>query len=326
MSMRQTKSSADAGEQAARWHARLMSGEMTQADRAALRRWLHASDGNRAAFTEIEEALEMADCAAPQALEREYEDDLDALALAQHLPTRRVALIAATFFAAVVAAAAVLYSPFSDGATRVLTTDVGEARKVPLADGSIVELNTATRVRIDFDRRERAVEVLNGEALFDVVRDRDRPFVVTARQATVTVTGTVFDVSAIGGEAAIHVLSGAVEVQPLRDSTIALLPGESVAINAEGRAGEVERFEPGRLLAWRRGKMRFDNTPISAAVAEMNRYYRTPIELDAAVADSPVTGEFDIADQNAAVRALAAAFSLDVERRPDRILLTQSRK
>jgi transmembrane sensor len=92
------------------------------------------------------------------------------------------------------------------------TTDIGERRSITLADGSTVDLNARSRLRIEFSRTERRVELLVGQALFQVAKDKHRPFIVASGEATVRAVGTQFDVYRKDTGTTVTVLEGRVAV------------------------------------------------------------------------------------------------------------------
>ena len=94
----------------------------------------------------------------------------------------------------------------------IYTTDIGERRSLTLADGSTVDLNARSRIRIEFSGTERRVELLDGQALFQVSKDKTRPFIVRSGDATVRAVGTQFDVYRKAGGTTVTVLEGRVAV------------------------------------------------------------------------------------------------------------------
>ena len=122
---------------------------------------------------------------------------------------RRRILAAASFVLVVVAAAAVWWR-----AERFpsYTTDIGERRSITLPDGSTVDLNARSKLRIEFTEDERRVSLLDGQALFQVAKDKNRPFVVASVEATVRAVGTQFDVNRRPSGTTVTVLEGRVAV------------------------------------------------------------------------------------------------------------------
>jgi len=92
------------------------------------------------------------------------------------------------------------------------STDTGERRSITLADGSTVDLNARSKLRVEFSKNERRVELLDGQALFQVAKDKNRPFIVASGEATVRAVGTQFDVYRKSGGTTVTVLEGRVAV------------------------------------------------------------------------------------------------------------------
>src|ERR1700690_3318238 len=92
------------------------------------------------------------------------------------------------------------------------STDIGERRSITLADGSTVDLNARSKLRVEFSKHERRVELLDGQALFQVAKDKNRPFIVASGEATVRAVGTQFDVYRKDSGTTVTVLEGRVAV------------------------------------------------------------------------------------------------------------------
>jgi len=91
-------------------------------------------------------------------------------------------------------------------------TDVGERLSITLADGSTVDLNARSRLRVEFSKEERRVELIDGQALFQVAKDKNRPFTVSSGDAVVRAVGTQFDVLRKPTGTTVTVLEGRVAV------------------------------------------------------------------------------------------------------------------
>ena len=222
-------------------------------------------------------------------------------------------------------------------------TGVGEQRVVVLDDGTRLTLNTATRVRADLDASGRSVSVEDGEALFEVAKDPHRPFVVRVGGSEVRALGTVFAVrftprQAGAGDVAVTLIEGQVSVHPetYTDGTKASLPGRLVLHPGErarltaraSRAQEeksplVDHPPIDQVVAWKRGEALFDDVPLEQAVAEMNRYSRTPIVLVGgdAIASRRVSGLFRTGDNVGFARAVATLHGLVVRELPEQLEL-----
>lgn len=176
----------------------------------------------------------------------------------------------------------------------------GELLDVHLPDGSVMKLDTATRVEVTLYRQRREVRLPEGQVMFSVRHDRQKPFEVFTDTLRVTVVGTRFAVRnthAGFGQAgeAVTVEDGRVRVATAGSaSAVELTAGESVQANRTGALGTVDtRLAHGALL-WREGRINFDGTPLAQAVAEFERYGDTRLVIkDPVVAAMRVNGSFD---------------------------------
>ena len=225
------------------------------------------------------------------------------------------------------------------------STNVGEQRLVVLDDGSRVLLNTDTRVRIDLAADQRTVEVARGEAFFEVAKDAARPFVVRIEGSEVVAVGTAFSVryapgARLGDELTVTLVEGRVNVRPAAHvAADALAPAQPVALRAGDRlqldrrapasvesvAARIDRPNVERVLAWKRSEAAFDDTPLVDAVAEMNRYNRTPIVLLDGLGSSGlhVSGLYRTSDSAGFASAIASLHGLQVHERTGRLELTK---
>lgn len=190
-------------------------------------------------------------------------------------------------------------------------TAVGEQRTVVLEDGSKVMINTDSAISVAMHPRARQIRLERGEAWFEVAHDPGRPFSVAADGALVTALGTSFSVRREGAAQRIVLAEGRVSVTSAGATPARLLaPGHSVEIRA-GRLGPTRPADIDAEMAWRSGRLAFKDTPLAAAIAEVNRYARRPVRLDApALGQVPVNGTFDTGDVATFASAVTALFPL----------------
>jgi transmembrane sensor len=253
-------------------------------------------------------------------------------------------LLVAAVAAGVVATGALVWRAGGEGAE--YRTAVGEAQTVVLADGTRLSLNTDTRVQVGFGKAQRTVNLRAGEAAFQVAKDPARPFVVRAAGSEVVALGTVFSVRLVpqaqgpAESLAVTLVEGKVEVRAAADAgTGGVAPGQPLVMNAgervrlvKGIAGgtqaaqQLDRPRMEQVLAWQRNEAVFDKATLAEAVAEMNRYSRTPVVLgpELAQADWLVSGQFRTGDNLAFARALAILHGLAVREGDGRLELSRS--
>ena len=198
---------------------------------------------------------------------------------------------------------------------------LGERRHVALPDGSIIDLNSRSRVRVHYQRDRREVELEQGEAMFSVEHDSSRPFVVQAGVGKVTVTGTRFDVRRDPAQTRVVVEAGTVKVQG-RDAAdgdfVNLTAGQGTRVDEQGRVAVAEAVNADELTAWRSGKLVFNNARLSDVVQEVSRYRDKPLGVaSAAVGNLRLTSVFKVNDTEALLRALPSILPVAVRTRAD---------
>lgn len=198
------------------------------------------------------------------------------------------------------------------------TTGVGEQWVVQLADGSSVRLDTDSRMRVRFNDGQRLVDLERGQAMFSVAHDAQRPFVVAAGEARVTAIGTVFDVQRQGAGISVILVSGAVDVMRLSSSEkpVRLAAGQEAKLTTAGTVSRV--VDVPTATSWTEGRIVFRDTPMSEAVAEVNRYLTAKVILESQdLASVPVNGVFKTGDRDAFVAAASGVFGLEPTAGPD---------
>ncbi|MCE0464305.1 MULTISPECIES: FecR family protein [Pseudomonas] len=187
-------------------------------------------------------------------------------------------------------------------------TALGERRHVALPDGSVIDLNSRSRVRIQYAHHQRRVELAEGEALFRVEHDAGRPFTVDAGNGQVTVTGTRFDVRRDLDKTRVAVEQGSVKVQG-RDVSqarfVSLTAGLGTQIDAQGKVATPYAIDADALTAWRNGKLVFTNASLNEVAEEVSRYRAKPLRVgSAAVGNLRLTSVFRSDNPEALLKAL----------------------
>jgi transmembrane sensor len=240
----------------------------------------------------------------------------------------------AALAASVLVAAAGALFWYAHPGFREFETATGEQRTFELEDGSVVSLNTHSRLAVRLGAHAREVRLLRGEALFHVAHDPSRPFLVSTDDAVVQAVGTQFDVYRRDDGTVVAVLEGRVNV-----TAAAPAPTASAAAPVAGRAapvaaavrslgasqeaqvshgGSVSIREVNNVsdtVAWRERRLIFRDQTLEQIVAEFNRYRAHPIRLEGSgVSERVYTGVFDADDAESLLQVLARDPALDVER------------
>jgi transmembrane sensor len=215
-------------------------------------------------------------------------------------------------------------------AGQYVATERGEIRRLPLADGSVATINTASALRITMASDSRRIALEDGQAWFQVAKDRTRPFIVDAGIAQARAVGTAFSVSRGPEGVQVAVTEGTVAVWPSDSSgamTI-LKAGDCATFRPRAAAPSVVS-EPARIeraLAWRNGDIALENETLGEAIAQFNRYNRQQLVLaDPALAKERLVGLFKLDKPENFAAMLTASLDVEMTIRGDEIRLSRKR-
>lgn len=307
-----------AADQALDWFARLRNDDPDAATRAAFVAWLAEDPRHEAEFRNLEALWN-----SKPFLDAVKALPVDRRALSRP-KARRWPLRAAALAASVLVAVGLWQYPALTIAVEAdYLTATGSQTTVALPDGSTMMLNTDTAVALDFDAGQRHVRLLRGEAFFDVVHDPAHPFTVSGHYGEVQVLGTAFSVKTSDDEDEVVLERGRVQVLCLCDGKdrAELSPGEAVSITASA-VSPVHASDPSTRLAWREGRIIFENARLGTVLEELRRYHRGPILVaDERVNRLVVTGNYRLDNVDGALRTLADAAGVGFYRLPGGLII-----
>jgi transmembrane sensor len=185
-------------------------------------------------------------------------------------------------------------------------TAPGETRRVTLADGSVVTLNSGSAIETDMTSpTQRTIKLLGGEAFFEIAKNKSRPAMILAGDAHVRVVGTKFNIRIDDYKTKVSVTEGLVRIAPNgHPDQFSLLPAGQEAIVSS----DLVRTQPVDLLnieSWRHHRLILSYMPLRSAVREFNRYRRAPIIIaNGALAAKVVSGVFATDDPDDILRIL----------------------
>lgn len=309
---------------AALWFARLQGDDVPPHDRREFERWLKADDRNAAAWESLDRTWSgLAAIENDPVFAALRADALGAGDKRPHLNRRALGLAAAGLVAAV-GGAIVGKRWLGDGGALapsadepVFTTAVGERSTFRLADNSVVTLSTDSAVRVNRWAKERRLTLLRGQAFFQVAKDPARPFVVAAGDKRVTAVGTAFDVRLETGKLSVTLVEGRVRIAadgPQGERRVEMSAG-SRFVAADSADWQISAVDTAKEAAWLKGRLVFDGEPLSAVVAEMNRFSERKLALaDPTLGATPVSGVFKTGQIDAFAAALKTYGLADVGR------------
>jgi transmembrane sensor len=234
-------------------------------------------------------------------------------------------------------------------------TVVGEQRSVALPDGSTVDLNSRSRIEVRYSARSRNIELLAGQALFNVATDQARPFVVTSGNTRVRAVGTQFDVYKKRGGTVVTVVEGRVAIVGDLDSSgtldtaapgrmrVPVSQGTEHELQQHGRSAEIVLTAGGQVLvtdraiqeparpnipsaiAWRQRRLVFDSAPLAEVAEEFNRYnIRQLVIQDPDLQAFHISGVFSSTDPASLIRFLRERPEVQVIETTSEIRVTKS--
>ncbi|SOE34068.1 FecR family protein [Delftia acidovorans] len=337
---------------AADWHTRMEQG-LTAEEEAEFTEWLAASTAHEAALRHLGQSLAAARSIPPEqvarlraeqarrrsqsaphahpepAAQRPSSEERQGWSWSRLLP--RPALAALCCTVALTLAVGVGWHQWQQQPTFTSShlTPRGQARTITLPEGTALSLDADTQAQVALYRDRREVRITQGQILFAVAPDSARPFHVLAGPARVTVGGTRFSVRyrATGmeaGSAQVAVQEGHVRVAGAQGAVAAdaapadLVAGQALSVSPAGVLGPVSAVAPGSIALWRKGLIRFENTPLADALAELERYGPTGLVVhDPAVAALRIGGTYQASRPAEFARMLAQILPVTLVAGPD---------
>jgi transmembrane sensor len=220
---------------------------------------------------------------------------------------------------------------------QVIETERGERREVVLGDGSVLQVDSETRLRVKYAEEARQVFLERGRALFHVTKNPNRPFLVQADGTTVRAVGTAFGVEREAQGVVVTVTEGKVavsssgfqvpqsgsgEITAQREGEhrgLYLTADQQVTVPSRGAPEAVRDVDSHLALAWAEGRLIFQNDELGKVIAAFNRYNRVQLRVtDSGLAAKPVSGVFNASDPEAFIAFLQSVTAVEIVRDGDR--------
>ncbi|AKA24331.1 FecR domain-containing protein [Pseudomonas chlororaphis] len=286
---------------AAQWLALLESGAANADDHARLQHWRNSNSRHESAWQKAQ-SLRQRFSALPPALAMATLDRPE--------PSRRAVLKRALGVAALVPTAWLLARQLPLDVWRAdLQTATGEHRSVVLADGSTLQLNTASAVNVDLGARQ--VSLVRGEMALKV--NGNAPLALQAPYGRIIASRCEVCVRLNERDCRVSVISGSVQLQPLQGPQLVLNAGQRIRLRADG-AGQIDAFDA-LLPGWRDGVLMAQNQPLGDFLRELSRYRPGLLRWDPALENLRVTGSFRLDNTERVLALLAASLPLEVHSR-----------
>lgn len=320
--------------EASDWFAKLHRGELTQQQRSDLHGWLMQNPRHGHSLIQMAELWD--DMHSLSLLAELIPVDCDPRAVSNNqsfisIVAKPSMVVVTALAASVILVFSLIFmsatdqqvkgkgSPVSEPYELVYHAKLGEQSLAQLSDGSSILLNTQTTIKVRFDDSERAVELIEGEAHFDVAKNPEIPFVVYAGNGRIRAVGTAFSVRLDQQRVGVTVTEGVVQVSsdvnsPVKNATGTTTTVKTVTLRQNGEAyyrdsiedvGYIDAHALEKKLAWKSGKWLFDGARLDEVIKEANRYLDIKLVIgDPSIANLQVGGYFNIGDIDPLLSAL----------------------
>jgi len=319
--------------EASAWRSRLT--ELGVDSSEGFEAWVEAHPENVRAWEAVQGGWQaVGEAAASPELMAARRDALDRARRASASRRGRGLLWAAGIAASVVLAAGVgaggLVATGRIAVPQTYATARGERRVVTLEDGSRVSLDSGSKVVVRYTKAARRLELLAGQARFDVAHNAARPFSVRAGDETVVATGTAFNIDLAGRRVLITLIEGRVTVlhvahagrlatfaaPPVAAAAVVLKAGQELVAAPEAPP-RIEVASLDRVTAWQGGQLIFDDEPLASVAERMSRYSRTPVVVDPSAASLRISGVFNAGDVASFVDTVDRYLPVEATEDPD---------
>lgn len=225
----------------------------------------------------------------------------------------------------------------------VYSTVRGEQKTIVLDDGSVLDLNTDSRISVQLHAQQRLVRLSRGEVYFDVAADPNRPFIVITDTARIQVTGTLFNIRHSAQFTDVTVIEGTVKVSAAGEAestaavssansagsalvdTVELQAGNRVVVAEGKRIAREEVQQLNSVTAWKQQRLIFSNKTLEAIVSEFSRYNDINYQIvDSDTANRQFSGVFNSDDPESFLTYLQQLPNIDVTRYGNSVLIQSS--
>jgi transmembrane sensor len=335
-------------EEAAAWHARINDPDTTVEDWEAFTFWLEASEANLVAYHDVEDVdnhvanmqselasmAQLTDTRSDNELTGSSQNVRQTMSYVSSFSRIQVPLVA---FSLLILAALILpqfnYDQIDKPQFEQFVAAPRQSKSIAIADGSTINLNRNSSLGVSLTDHERRVELMQGEALFDVAKDKNRPFVVAMAETEIRVVGTKFNVLRHNQRITVTVAEGIVAVEVKSDDL-----GENIPKVYTLTAGQQLHYDHpnsdiinrpvnvDNVLAWQEGQLIYENAKLSEVIADLERYSDKTFTASASSRDILFSGVLLVDDIEASLLVLQSSLPIEVTRTGTSVSINFQRK
>lgn len=301
-------------DEAALWHVKRAGGSMSVAQEAEFDAWINADPGNRLAYDQMRVLWAQVEEPARRVSKVVSPKKAGLRRLREWLSPGRA--FAGGACAVALGAAVLFLNPdmIADWQADIVTRN-DTVTDITLVDGSIVHLAANSAITTDFSNGRRDIELLRGQAFFEVTHRNGDRFRVRAGSTIVEVVGTRFNVDYLARDTEVAVEEGAVRVStPVEKEGVLLGAGDVVAIGADALVGTVHQTDIAAIQGWMQGRLSVRNVRVSDLVARLDNFAPGRFVALGDIADRTISGSFPTTDVDGSLETVAAAIGGNVVR------------
>ncbi|MCB2428053.1 FecR domain-containing protein [Methylophaga pinxianii] len=293
--------------EASQWHVEL-TGESTSQKTQAWQNWLSTQPENQWAWQQLEKLQQQLKQLPGELAFNSLKPDTEA----QPANARRNLLKSIAGIGVISSSSwlAWQYSP-----ARLMLADhhtiTGEIREVQLSDGSIVMLNSASAINVDFSPVERRINLQQGEIMISTSPNHDiRPFVVQTRQGLLKPLGTRFSVQQQKDRTILSVFEHQVKVS-LPDKQQTTCTAGNQLIFTQTTFASLEPLVEG-ADGWVQQKLIINDMPLDKFLDQLARYRPGVMRAEPELSKFHISGTFDLTDTDQALLAVSRLFPVSI--------------
>lgn len=336
-------------EQAIEWHMRMQENDLSLDDHAQFESWLTINSEHTQAYQRIKTLWQKFDDVEPDVIKpilNNTPDFLNAPDFLNMKKPRKKSLKKAATALSILLVGLMVYQQQKPQQLWVANyqTKIGEQRTITLPDNSTLILDTQTVVELDFTNKQRHIVLKQGELFIQVAKDRNRPLIVSTQNATARALGTQFMVQVstdksqsqtltkFQPQTKVAVTESQVEACTSRQwyqlkpsQCVTLSAGDAINISQQTIAPK-QQADVAQITGWVTGKLAFDNQPLSAVIAELQRYSKLELQISAtesALNNMRVSGVFPAQDTARSLELLASRLPIQINQIDQKIVISK---
>ncbi|WP_281547059.1 FecR domain-containing protein [Pseudoalteromonas sp. PAR1] len=335
------KTQPSVDEIAAGWVVKMEESDLTKKEVAELNSWLKESEANKKML--VETAFVYGHSDILKNLEKLVPLKAQSLKRKKPVESKWAIPIVVSFFLVCFSFLYRLY-PQDSFVTQVYSTKIGENSEFSLNDGSVVTLNTNTRISVQFSKSQRNVFLEEGQAFFNVAKDSSRPFTVSTDLGEVRAVGTAFGVYKRSEGVEVIVEEGTVAVKTSDNkfdtnnlkasldkdtfqSGTKVTAGQMVIYSSEvSKVSSISHEKLTTKLLWKKGMILFEGEPLIKVVNEFSRYSKLKVRIvDMELSSIKVDGIFNVHDIEGMLASLRLNFNIELVKESDSVVLLKKK-